>query len=350
MSRAVVSALAAAVLFGMSTPLAKLLVGSVHPMMLAGILYLGSGAGLAIVLGLRRLHGRTAAEPLSLPKGHEVAWLLTAIAFGGVAAPVLLLFGLQSTAASTASLLLNMESALTALFAWFLFREHVDRRIALGMLCIVLGGVALSWSPAGTIDATPGIALIVLACGCWAIDNNLTRKVSASDAVAITCAKGLVAGAFNTLLALALGAALPSPSEGAAAAAIGFLGYGVSLTLFVIALRGLGASRTSAYFSIAPFVGAGLGILVNGDAPSAQLGIAGLLMATGVWLHLSEHHEHSHTHVAGHHNHLHTHDVHHLHSHPEDVDLTKPHAHEHVHASLTHQHAHFPDIDHRHRH
>ncbi|HQR10933.1 MAG TPA: EamA family transporter [Casimicrobiaceae bacterium] len=350
MNRAAISALTAAVLFGMSTPLAKLLVASVHPVMLAGMLYLGSGAGLAVVLLLRKRYCDTVAQTFSLPKGREVGWLVGAIAFGGIAGPVLLFFGLQSTAASTASLLLNLESAFTALFAWFMFGEHFDRRIALGMGLIVVGGLALSWSPSGALEMTTGLLLIVAACACWAMDNNLTRRVSANDAVAIACAKGLVAGTFNFLLALALGEALPGPSGVAAAAAIGFLGYGVSLVLFVIALRGLGTGRTGAYFSIAPFAGAVLGMLVNGDAFTVQLALAGLLMAAGVWLHLSERHEHVHEHPAQRHFHLHTHDVHHQHPHPPGVDLNLPHAHEHVHEPLTHAHAHFPDVDHRHQH
>lgn len=350
MNRAAYSALAAAVLFGMSTPLAKLLVGSVHPVMLAGLLYLGSGVGLGLVLFLRGLRNDKSANPPSLPRGHELGWLAATIAFGGIAGPVLLLFGLRSTSASSASILLNMEAVLTALFAWFLFREHVDRRIAFGMILIVLGGVALSWTADGAFNVTAGMVLIVAACACWAMDNNLTRKVSANDAVAIACAKGLVAGTFNTLLAAALGDALPSLAAISAAAAIGLLGYGVSLTLFVIALRGLGAGRTGAYFATAPFVGAALGILMNGDALSIQLIVAGLFMAVGVWLHLSERHEHPHVHAAERHDHLHSHDVHHLHSHPPGVDPTKPHAHEHVHEPLAHQHPHFPDVDHRHQH
>lgn len=342
-------ALGSAVLFGMSTPLAKMLVGSVPPLILAGLLYAGSGLGLALILAGRRVW-RPRESSISLPRRGEWFWLAGAIFFGGVAGPVALMYGLVTSAASTASLLLNLEAVLTALLAWFLFRENFDRRIMLGMFAIVAGGVLLVWTPSAQGAASFGWVFIAVACLCWAIDNNLTRKVSTSDAMLIAGLKGLVAGAVNLGLAMLLGQTLPSLGVLGLAMAVGFLGYGVSLVLFVLALRHLGTARAGAYFSVAPFFGAALAVLIQGDVVTWPLIAAGLLMAGGVWLHLTEHHGHLHTHEQQEHTHAHSHDAHHQHSHPTAWDGREPHSHPHVHLPLVHVHAHYPDVHHRHPH
>jgi drug/metabolite transporter (DMT)-like permease len=347
--RGVIVALGSAVLFGMSTPLAKTLVGSVSPLMLAGLLYAGSGLGLAVILAGRRL-GKPRESSITLPRRGEWFWLAGAILFGGVAGPVALMYGLVTSAASTASLLLNLEAVFTALLAWFLFKENFDRRIMLGMFAIVAGGLLLVWTPGAQGEASLGLVLIAVACLCWAIDNNLTRKVSASDAVLIAGLKGLVAGAVNLGLALLVGETLPPIAVLGFAMAVGFLGYGVSLVLFVLALRHLGTARAGAYFSVAPFFGAALAFLMQGDAVTFQFIAAGLLMATGVWLHLTEHHGHLHTHEPLEHTHAHSHDEHHRHLHDSDWDGREPHTHAHVHGQLVHAHPHYPDVHHRHLH
>ena len=349
MQKGVIVALGSAVLFGMSTPLAKILVGSVSPLMLAGLLYAGSGLGLAVILAGRRLWTPRASS-ITLPRRAEWIWLAGAIFFGGVAGPVALMYGLVTSAASTASLLLNLEAVFTALLAWFLFKENFDRRVLLGMLAIVAGGLLLVWTPGAQGEASLGLVLIAVACLCWAIDNNLTRKVSASDAVLVAGLKGLVAGAVNLGLALLVGQTLPPPGVLGLAMAVGFLGYGVSLVLFVLALRHLGTARAGAYFSVAPFFGAALAFLMQGDAVTLQFIAAGLLMATGVWLHLTEHHGHLHAHEPLEHTHAHSHDEHHRHFHDSDWDGREPHTHAHVHEQLVHAHAHYPDVHHRHPH
>lgn len=343
---AVMAALGAAALFGASTPFAKQLVGELPALLLAGLLYLGSGIGLLIARLLRdrgwRASGMTAAE---------WPWFAGAVVFGGMLGPVLLMLGLAYTSAGAASLLLNLEAVLTALLAWVVFRENADRRIVAGMALIVAGGVVLSWPADG--DAGHewlGPLLIAGACLCWAIDNNLTRKVSASDALFIAGGKGLIAGVVNTLLALTLGATLPGWQLVAPAMLVGFLGYGVSLFLFVLALRGLGTARTGAYFSTAPFIGAAIAIALFGEVTSLLFWIAAALMAAGVWLHLTERHTHRHTHEALAHEHTHMHDEHHQHRHDFDWDGKEPHTHPHRHTSITHSHPHYPDIHHRHRH
>lgn len=346
-------ALLAALLFGASTPFAKLLVGQTVPLVLAGLLYLGSGIGLGIWLLLRVLTQRQSNGNTRLACA-DVPWLGGAILTGGIAAPILLMTGLAYTPASTASLLLNMEGVLTALLAWFVFREQFDRRIFLGMALIVMAGVLLSWeqsAPAGQSPAIPwGAVSIVAACLCWAIDNNLTRKISASDAVQIAAIKGLTAGVVNLGIAWWLGLAWPSLDNAALAGIVGFSGYGLSLVLFVLALRHLGTARTGAYFSMAPFAGAVIALLMPGEMPGMLFWLAALLMGAGIWLHLTENHVHAHTHVRMAHAHAHRHDIHHQHDHAFPWDGEEPHTHDHQHEPLAHEHPHFPDIHHRHRH
>jgi len=342
-------ALLAALLFGASTPLAKLLMANIEPVLLAGLLYAGSGMGLGAWLLVRRLRPREADAEASLQR-RDIPWLSGAVLFGGVLGPVLLMLGLASTPASAASLLLNLESVLTALMAWIVFRENVDVRIFLGMVAIVTGGVLLSWTQAPPAGFPWGALAIAAACACWAIDNNLTRAVSGGDPVQIAAIKGGVAGTINIAVALALGYRLPNAPQLVAAGAIGLTGYGISLVAFVLALRHLGAARTGAYFSTAPFVGAALSLLLLREVPTLSFWIAGALMGLGVWLHVSERHEHWHEHEPLEHEHLHTHDEHHQHAHGPEWDGTEPHAHLHKHEPMVHSHPHFPDLHHRHGH
>ena len=350
MRRGIVCGLASAILFGLSTPLAKLLAGSVSPLVLAGLLYAGSGFGLLLVLVGRVLRDQRNVAAIGLPGKQEWFWLAGAIFFGGVLGPVALMYGLVTTSASSASLLLNLESVFTALLAWTLFRENVDRRIAIGMASIGAGGFVLAWSAEAGSRIETGALLIAAACLCWALDNNLTRRASTGDAVLIAAIKGLVAGTANLALALSLGYTLPGVAVASAAAAIGFVGYGVSLVLFVLALRHLGSARAGAYFAIAPFFGAIVALFLQGDAITWQLVTAGLLMVIGVWLHLTERHEHLHRHEYLEHTHSHVHDAHHRHPHDFPWDGREPHTHPHAHAPLVHAHPHYPDVHHRHTH
>ena len=339
----VLSALGAAVLFGIGTPVAKLLLGPVSPWLLAGLLYLGSGFGLLLFRTVRR------APPVRLP-AVERAWLLGAIIAGGMLAPVLLMWGLAGMPASGASLLLNAEGVFTALLAWFVFRENFDRRIAFGMVLIVAGAVVLSWpEDARFADALRTLSVLA-ACFLWGVDNNLTRKVALSDATFIAMAKGLIAGAANVVLAWTVTPILPPIQIAIGALALGFFTYGVSLVLFVHGLRHLGTARTGAYFSTAPFVGAALAIPLLGEPMSAKLLLAGVLMGAGVWLHLTERHEHEHTHEPLEHEHEHVHDEHHQHDHASPTAPGERHTHAHRHERLTHTHPHFPDAHHRHEH
>jgi drug/metabolite transporter (DMT)-like permease len=350
MHKGVIYALLAAALFGASTPFAKTLVDAVAPVMLAGLLYLGSGLGLLVWFLVRLCTSRNDHDTPARLTAPDLPWLGGAILAGGIAGPVLLMYGLTLIPASSASLLLNMEGVLTALLAWFVFKENFDWRILIGMLFIVAAGVLLSWEQMPAFGVPWGALAIAAACLCWAIDNNLTRKVSGSDAVQIAGIKGLVAGVVNLAIALMLGMSMPEAGTVVTAAVIGFCGYGLSLVLFVLALRHLGTARTGAYFSAAPFAGAIIALLVLGDTPGPVFWIAAALMGIGIWLHLTEQHDHAHTHAPLLHTHEHSHDAHHHHDHDVGREGAASHNHPHQHDPLTHAHPHFPDIHHRHSH
>ena len=337
-------ALSAALLFGASTPLSKLLLREVDPILLAGLLYLGSGSGLALWWWLRVWVTERSSHEASLKRG-DLPWLAGAVMTGGVVGPLLLILGLTLTPASSASLLLNLEGVLTAVLAWYVFDEHFERRLVWGMGAITAGGLLLSWGGQPALAMPWGAMAIVGACLAWAVDNNLTRKVSAGDPLQIAAAKGLVAGAVNLAIALAAGATIPEGRTIVAAASVGFLGYGVSLVLFVLALRHLGAARTGAYFSVAPFAGVALSILMLGDRLTVYFVAAAVLMGSGMWLHLTERHVHEHGHDPVEHDHRHRHDEHHQHGHSEEA-----HSHFHTHREVLHCHPHYPDVHHRHGH
>jgi drug/metabolite transporter (DMT)-like permease len=339
-------ALGSALLFGIATPFSKLLIGGIDPQMLAGVLYLGAGIGLAGVHLGRGALGMPAPEaPL---KTGDLPWLAAVVFFGGMLGPLFLMLGIARTDASSASLLLNLEGLATMAIAWIVFRENVDRRLMLGALSILSGAAVLSWQGHG-FSAGGGSFYIVAACLAWGIDNNLTRKLSAGDPVVIAMAKGLVAGAVNLGIALVNGASLPPAATLLAAAILGFLAIGVSLVLFIRALRYLGTARTGAYFSLAPFIGAVVAILLLHEPMTETLLLAGVLMGLGLWLHLAERHEHGHLHDAVEHEHSHSHnDAHHDHVH--DGPVTEPHSHPHRHRKVRHSHVHYPDLHHRHSH
>jgi len=343
-------AVASAALFGASTPLAKaLLGGGVNPWLLAGLLYLGSGLGLAAWRYGGRLLGRTSTEA-ALAQG-DWGWMALVVLAGGVVGPVLLMLGLSTTSAASAALLLNLEGLATMVIAWVAFRENVDRRLLVGAAAILAGAVLLSWQGGQALGGFGlGSLFIAGACLAWGIDNNLTRKISAADPAQIAMVKGLAAGAVNLTLAMSAGAHLPNLLLTAGAGVVGFLGYGVSLVLFVLALRFLGTARTGAYFSTAPFIGAILAVAMFAEPVGWRLLAAAGLMAVGLYLHLVERHEHDHAHEPMEHEHPHVHDEHHQHAHGLADPPGEPHTHRHQHARLRHRHPHFPDLHHRHDH
>ena len=340
------AALFAALLFGITTPIAKQLLPGSQPLLIAGLLYLGCGTGVSLLrLGQDRGWSSTGL------KAGDWPWLGLTTLVGGIIAPALLMVGLARADAASASLLLNLEVVFTAALAWLVFAEPANSRVVLGLAAIFAGSIVLVGPAhfAAGHDPMP-LVLVAAACLCWALDNNLTRKVSAADARVLALIKGLVAGITNTTLAFSLGATLPSVPHLLAALLVGFLGYGLSLVMFIVSLRHLGAARTGAYFATAPFIGAAVAMVLSGTWGDAAFWAAAVCMGVGVWLHVTESHEHEHTHEPMQHSHAHTHDEHHQHAHAFSWDGKEPHAHEHAHASLRHSHGHFPDIHHRHGH
>lgn len=376
--KGILLAAAAAALFGMSTPLAKLLEKEIAPVMLASLFYLGFGIGFALLSALAA--SRKKQGKVLLLSRADLPSLMVVVTAGGIFAPVCLMLGLSYSSATTASLLLNLEAVLTALIAWIYFRENCDSKIILGMIAITAGGIMLSFnqfdfnqlsfdqtSVNSALNLAPSITtplasmsgpiLIALACLGWAIDNNFTRKIAAADAKQIAMIKGLVAGLVNLAFALALGQKLPNVGAITAALLLGFVGYGLSLVFYVMALRDLGNARTSAYFATAPFLGALLSLVIFREPVTATLTLAALLMGIGVYLHISERHEHTHIHEETEHEHEHLHDLHHNHEHASGDEPTHrkngseiPHTHKHRHEGLKHSHTHYPDLHHRHRH
>jgi drug/metabolite transporter (DMT)-like permease len=336
--------LLAAALFGLSAPIAKRLLGEVSPQLLAGLLYLGAGLGLTAA---RRLGPAPREAAL---KRQDVPALAGVIVAGGVVGPLLLLLGLARVSGVVGSLLLNLEGPLTMLLAVALFGEHLGRYGALAAALILAGAALLKLElGAGTVDVW-GMACVALACLAWALDNNLTQRLSLRDPFAIVRIKTLAAGSFNLALGLALGGQLPGWRVCGAAMLLGLVSYGGSVVLDAYALRLVGAAREAAYFASAPFVGALLSTLLLGERLRASDGAAMLAMALGVAALLLERHAHWHVHEALEHEHAHEHDEHHRHAHPPGTALAEPHSHSHRHAALAHDHPHLPDAHHRHRH
>ena len=343
-------ALIAAALFGASTPLAKLLLGDLPPIGLAGLLYLGSGLGLlAVRLATRLWRGTNGPAPEAPLAVSDYPWLAGAVIAGGIVAPILLLWGLSGASASGASLLLNFEGVITTLIAAAFFREAVGRRMWMAAALMLAAGLVLSWQPQAEFRFSLHAVAIIGACFCWALDNNLTRRISATDPVVLAMIKGFAAGSFNLVLAFALGLHFPPTTALAGALAVGFLGYGVSLVLFILALRHLGSARTASHFSTAPFIGAAIAIVALGESFTVSFGVALALMVAATWLVLTERHAHLHAHEYMAHSHRHIHDEHHQHAHRGD-EGPEPHAHRHEHAPMTHAHPHLPDLHHRHKH
>lgn len=344
-------ALLAALLFGASAPLAKILLGEMAAIPMAGFLYLGSGLGALILLGVEtlRLNGNQVEARLTR---SDIPWLLGAVAAGGVAAPIVLLLGLKSTPAATASLLLNFESVATTVIAVFAFKEAVDRRMWWAIGLITLASILLSWNGAGDWGISLGALGVFGACFLWGMDNNFTRHISAKNPLMIVMVKGLGAGTFSILLGLVLGEPMPQIKSALWTMLLGAFSYGLSIQLFILAMRNLGAARTSALFGTAPFVGTLLSIFLLNEMPQALFWFSLPVMAIGAWLMLNENHDHHHIHAAEEHLHPHSHeDDHHSHSHLQEIPLVNGvHVHSHWHEVLTHSHAHTPDLHHRHVH
>jgi drug/metabolite transporter (DMT)-like permease len=344
----IIQALTAALLFGASAPLSKYLLGEIAPIPLAAFLYIGSGIGL---LGIKIIQsiGQKSSQREAQVKKPDIIWLVGAILAGGVAAPITLLFSLSQTPAATASLLLNFEGVATTLLAALAFKESISRKAWRAIGLITVASIFLSINFSASWGFSIGALGIIAACFLWGLDNNFTRNISAKDPLTIVTIKGLAAGSFSLLLALLLGNKLPGMGVIIGAMLLGCLSYGFSIVLFIHAMRGLGAARTSALFGIAPLAGMLLSFLIFREIPTWMFVIAVPLMAIGTLLLLNEEHEHHHMHEMTVHEHAHTHDDDH-HAHGHEGLTGKKHSHPHKHDELIHQHDHMPDLHHRHIH
>ncbi|HKP62300.1 MAG TPA: EamA family transporter [Polyangiales bacterium] len=344
-TRGAVCGLGAAALFGLSAPSAKLLLEDVSPVLLAGLLYLGAAAGLWLHAALVPRTREAGLRRADLPK------LAIVVLAGGVAGPVLMLLGLQRVSGLTGSLLLNLEAPFTMLLAVVVFREHLGRSGVIAAVLILAGALVLKLEQGSFgVDAL-GVVSLAGACACWALDNNLTQRLSLRDPYAIVRIKALAAGTANTLLGLGLaGGKWPEARYVAAAMVLGSLSYGASIVLDAYALRSIGAAREAAYFATAPFVGALASLVLLDESLQARDVLAMATMAVGVAFLLRERHSHLHSHDALEHEHVHTHDDHHSHEHTEADPPGEPHSHNHRHAPLMHDHPHVSDVHHRHRH
>ena len=338
--RYIFQALLAALFFGASAPISKLLLGDVPPVLMAAFLYLGSGTGISLI---KLSHRLTSNQKEAGIKAPDVKWLAGAIISGGIVAPIILMISLQNTAASTASLLLNFEGVGTTLIALFFFRESISRRALTAIFAITIASIFLSTNFAGGSGLSLGALGVLLACVLWGVDNNLTRNISAKDPLTIVACKGLVAGTFSLLLGLLLGQRLPALTSILSILLLGFLSYGLSTMLFIYSMRGLGAARTSALYGTAPLAGVLLSILIFRDPITLLFGVAAVLMVAGALLLANEEHAHFHIHMPVVHEHRHSHDEFHEH---DETDVA--HSHEHEHPRTEHEHGHMPDIHHRH--
>jgi len=344
----VIQALIAALLFGASAPLAKLLLGEVEPIPLAAFLYLGSGIGLLGIKLFQRINKQGINDEAQVEKS-DFWWLLGAIVAGGVAAPITLLFSLKNTPAATASLLLNFEGVATTLIAFFAFKESISRRAWWAIALITIASIFLSINLNAEWGFSLGALGIIAACVLWGVDNNFTRNISAKDPLVIVTIKGLGAGSCSLIMALFLGNKLPSWEVILGALVLGSLSYGASIVLFIYAMRGLGSARTSALFSTAPIAGIILSILIFQEFPCWLFIVALPIMVVGAFLLVNDEHEHHHVHEMVVHEHSHIHDDGH-HEHEHDGEFAKKHSHVHKHDELTHAHHHMPDLHHRHVH
>lgn len=355
----ILKALAAAVLFGINAPLAKLLLdpaalGRVEPVPMAAMLYLGSGVGAMLLLLIQRTgpsNADTAGAEARLSRA-DLPWLAGALLAGGVAAPIVLMTSLRATPAATASLLLNFEGVATTLIAALAFREATGRRVWSAIGLITAASIVLSYEAGGRFGLSLGALGVLAACTLWGIDNNFTRNISAKNPLTIVAVKGLGAGAFSLVLSRIVSQPLPDLWAGLGAMALGSVSYGLSIMFFILALRDLGAARTSALFSSAPFLGSLLAFALFREPLTIQFLLALPLMLAGAALLIAERHAHPHHHVALAHEHRHRHDdAHHTHDHaPGEIPESGWHAHPHRHTEKTHSHPHNPDLHHRHEH
>lgn len=339
-------AILAAALFGMSAPFSKLLLQELSPYLMSSLLYLGAGLGMLLVYILRfRFQKEHKEAKLSR---EELPYVVMMILLD-IAAPIFLMLGLLSTTSSTASLLNNFEIVATSIIALIVFREAIGKRLWLSICLITMSSVILSVTDIGNLSFSLGSVLVLLACLCWGLENNCTRKLSIKDPMQIVIIKGIFSGLGALLIAYFSRTITINLPYILMALLLGFFAYGMSIFFYVSAQRHLGAARTSTYYAVAPFIGVGISLLVFKEPITPSFITASIVMLTGTYFAVVEKHEHIHTHEFLQHEHRHSHeDGHHNHTHPDCTH--KEHTHVHIHENLEHVHRHKPDIHHAHQH
>ncbi len=344
----ILMAVLAAMLFGVSTPFSKILLDDIQPLPLAALLYFGCGFGV-LIFKLGKLLFQSKKETEAGITKKDIPWLAGIVLTGGVTAPIILMFSLKGTPAATASLLLNFEAVSTAFIAALFFKESLGKRIWISVALITVAAIILTWSSSGDWGFSMGAVGIIAACILWGADNNLTRCISSKDPLTTTVIKGFGAGVVSLILSLVSSAHFPSVPSLLLALALGAFSYGISIVLFILSMRNMGAARAGAFFATAPFIGSLISILTFGEIPAVQFYISLPLMITGAVLILGEKHGHMHVHECVEHDHKHRHDdLHHNHRH--EIGCLEEHSHSHIHENLIHDHSHLPDIHHRHSH
>lgn len=352
-------AILAAALYGISAPVAKVLLTKLSAYVMAAFLYLGAGLGMALIKALQkaRRQAGTERQEASIPR-REWPYVVGMILLD-IAAPILLMLGLTQAAAGTAALLNNFEIVVTSILALLLFKEAVGRRMWLAIGLITVATVILSLSPGAELTWSPGALLILLACAAWGLENNCTRMLSLSDPIEIVMIKGFGSGIGALLVTVLTGHWQFDLGYGLMALLLGFVAYGLSIFFYIYAQRDLGAARTSAYYAAAPFIGVLASWIFLREPLTLNFGLGLLVMLIGTYFAVSEDHGHEHEHSALAHDHRHSHgpeELHHDHDHEHTeaerlaLDAKRIHSHPHRHQPQVHKHAHWPDLHHQHSH
>jgi drug/metabolite transporter (DMT)-like permease len=339
-------AILAAALYAISSPVSKLLLKEIPPTLMASFLYLGAGLGMSIVGVVKHMKSKEKAEARLTKKELPFTALMVAL---DIAAPIFLMFGLTMTTASSASLLNNFEIVATSLIALLLFKESISKRLVGAIFLITISSIILSIRDISSFSLSFGSIFVLLACICWGLENNCTRKLSIKDPLEIVVIKGFGSGIGALLIALSLGERTNNILYIISALLLGFFAYGLSIFFYIYAQRDLGAAKTSAYYAIAPFIGVGLSLIIFREVPSWSFVVALLIMIIGTYFASTEEHNHRHSHILITHEHSHNHEDDH-HNHIHNKTIIKNHNHIHTHEECTHWHKHTQEIHHSHVH
>lgn len=339
-------AILAALLYGISSPISKLLLTKIPPTLMAALLYLGAGIGMACVNTYNIAMKKERLEAKMTMK--EMPYIVGMILLD-IVAPIFLMLGLTMTASSNASLLNNFEIVATSLIALFIFKETIGKRMWIAVSLITLSSIILSVNDYSSFSFSIGSIFVILACVSWGLENNCTRMLSLKDPLQIVVVKGFGSGLGSLIICFAIREYSLNWEYSLFALLLGFVSYGLSIFFYIKAQRNLGAARTSTFYATAPFIGVIISWIFLQEAITESFTVALIIMLFGTYFAVTEHHKHQHIHVSLTHEHKHNHqDGHHNHEH--DYEINTEHSHEHTHEALEHNHAHLPDLHHRHVH